>query len=291
MSLLYGKSVILEHWLPVAVSGLVLVLCLRWIRNTRRESVQKSDPVAINAENEYPDSVQEYPDADTNHTPALTVQNFIPYPGAKTKTFPGGVDSFYEIIRDRRSVRHFSSRQIDLSAVEKAIQCAGTSPSGAHCEPWTFCMVTSTPVKQQIRDVVENEEFFNYKQRMARQWTADLKPFKTNHVKEYLTSAPCLILVFKQTYGTREDGQRKEHYYNEISTSIATGILLCALQSAGLSALVTTPLNCGPALRQILNRPANEKLLVLLPVGYPSEDCLVPDLKRAPLDKILVRYD
>lgn len=93
-------------------------------------------------------------------------------------------------------------------------------------------------MKQQIREIVEQEEYINYSQRMSRQWTTDLRPLKTNHVKEYLTDASCLILVFKQIYGIRADGQKQQHYYNEISVSIATGILLCALQSAGLNTLV-----------------------------------------------------
>lgn len=142
----------------------------------------------------------------------------------------------------------------------------------------------------QIREIVEIEEFTNYQQRMSKQWRTDLLPFRTNHVKEYLTEAPYIILVFKQTYGMRADGERKNHYYNEISCSIAVGILLCALQAAGLSSLTTTPLNCGPALRSLLNRPANEKLLVLLPVGLPADNCQVPDLKRKEIDEILHVY-
>lgn len=142
----------------------------------------------------------------------------------------------------------------------------------------------------QIREIIEAEEFTNYKQRMSKQWTTDLKPLRTNHVKEYLSEAPYLILVFKQTFALKPDGGKKIHYYNEISCAISVGILLCALQSAGLSSLTTTPLNCGPALRQLLNRPRNEKLLVLLPVGYPADDCEIPNLKRKPLSEIMEIY-
>lgn len=90
--------------------------------------------------------------------------------------------------------------------------------------------------------------------------------------------------------GVRTDGQKQQHYYNEISISIATGILLCAIQSAGLNSLISTPLNSGPALRQLLNRPVIEKLLVLLPVGYAADDCKVPNLKRKPVDEFLVTF-
>ncbi|XP_017080105.2 iodotyrosine deiodinase 1, partial [Drosophila eugracilis] len=137
---------------------------------------------------------------------------------------------------------------------------------------------------------VVQEELVNYSQRMHPQWVTDLRPLQTNHVKEYLTDAPYLILIFKQTYGLLNDGRRKRHYYNEISTSISAGILLCSLQAAGLSSLVTTPLNCGHALRSLLKRPVNEKLLILLPVGYPKDGCTVPDLERKNLSNIMVSF-
>lgn len=125
---------------------------------------------------------------------------------------------------------------------------------------------------------------------MGKVWTTDLKPLKTNWIKEYLTEVPYLVLVFKQMYSIRDDGKKKLHYYNEQSVSIAVGILLSAIHNAGLTSLISTPLNCGPALRTLLNRPVSEKLTILLPVGYPAEDCKIPDLKRKNLDEILVEF-
>ena len=67
-------------------------------------------------------------------------------------------------------------------------------------------------------------------------------------------------------------------------------VLVCSVlfQNAGLVTVTTTPLNCGPRLRLLLGRPSHEKLLVLLPVGYPSREATVPDLKRKALDQIMV---
>lgn len=234
--------------------------------------------------------------ADYDPLPALEEKPHVPYAGATVTLAQDPLEAaerFYAIANNRRSVRKFSSRPVDVAIVERCIRAAGTAPSGAHTEPWTFCLVSDPSIKASVREIIEAEEFVNYTQRMAKQWVTDLRPIRTNHVKEYLTEAPHLVLVFKQTYGYKVDGDataKKQHYYNEISTSIATGMLLCAFQCAGLSSLVTTPLNCGPALRTLLERPPNEKLLVLLPVGYPADDCTVPDLQRKPLEDILVRY-
>ncbi|ROT72314.1 putative iodotyrosine dehalogenase 1 [Penaeus vannamei] len=195
---------------------------------------------------------------------------------------------FYELMDTRRSVRFFSADPVPREVIENVVRTAGTSPSGAHTEPWTFAVVGDPEVKQRVREIVEEEEEINYKKRMGNQWVQDLKALRTSWVKEYLTTAPWLILVFKQTYGMLPDGRKRNHYYHEISTALAGGILLSAIHNAGLVTLTSTPLNCGPALRTLLNRPPNEKLLLLLPVGFPSDEATVPDLKRKPLEDIMV---
>lgn len=202
---------------------------------------------------------------------------------------------------------------------------SGTAPSGAHTEPWTFVAISNGNLKHKIREIIEREEELNYKKRMGKKWTTDLEPLRTNWIKEYLTVAPWLIFVFKQTYGSLPDGRKKIHYYHEMSVSIACGILITAIQVsiffsgfdkpkqtnveeysnpliiiffvvanekyAGLVTLTSTPLNCGSSLRQLLGRPASEKLCLLLPVGYPSRKATVPKLTRKPLHEILVEFD
>ncbi|XP_033194627.1 iodotyrosine deiodinase 1 [Bombus vosnesenskii] len=198
---------------------------------------------------------------------------------------------FYKIVAARRSIRFFSPDPVPKEVIHEIIKAAGTTPSGAHTEPWTFVAVSNQKVKEQIRLIVESEEEINYKKRMGVKWTTDLLPLRTNWIKEYLTTAPYLIFVFKQIYGILPNGNKKIHYYNEMSTSIACGILITAIQYAGLVTLTSTPLNCGPAIRNLLGRPPNERLVVLLPVGYPAKDATVPDLQRKPLSDILIEID
>ncbi|CAK6962211.1 iodotyrosine deiodinase 1 isoform X2 [Scomber scombrus] len=195
---------------------------------------------------------------------------------------------FYTLMNQRRSVRLISPEPVPREVIDNVIRTAGTAPSGAHTEPWTFVVVSDPETKHQVRLIVEEEEEVNYRQRMGDKWVHDLAKLRTNWIKEYLDEAPYLVLIFKQTYGILPDSKKKTHYYNEISVSISCGILLAALQNVGLVTVTSTPLNCGPQLRLLLKRPANEKLLMLLPVGYPASDATVPDLKRKPLDDIIV---
>lgn len=187
-----------------------------------------------------------------------------------------------------RSVREFSKEPVPIEVIENIIKTAGTSPSGAHSEPWTFVVVKDPKIKSKIRDIVEEEEYHNYDRRMGDKWVHDLKFVKTNHEKPYLEYAPYLIVVMKQQYHVDKDGNKFSHYYYEISTAIAAGILVAAIQMAGLVAVTTTPLNAGVALRELLGRPENEKVMLLLPVGYPADDAKVPDVQRKSLENIMV---
>lgn len=195
---------------------------------------------------------------------------------------------FYEKMNKRRTVRKISDEDIPLEVVENIIRTAGTSPSGAHTEPWTFVVVKDKALKATIREIVEEEEKLNYARRMGEKWLKDLEFVKTTWSKPYLNSAPYLILIFKQVYGFREDGSKKTHYYHEMSVCISVGLLLAAIQNAGLVTVTSTPMNAGPRLRDLLGRQANEKLMLLLPIGYPANDALVPDIKRKPLEDIMI---
>jgi len=200
--------------------------------------------------------------------------------------------AFLEEMRGRRSVRAFSPQPVPFELVANAIATAGTAPSGAHQQPWTFVVVSDPSVKERIRVAAEWEEKESYERRMSPEWIEALRPLGTDWHKEHITTAPYLIVVFEQAYGLRHGGDGAErqvkHYYAAESTGIAVGFLLASLRRAGLVALTHTPSPMG-FLREALGRPRNERPYVLIPVGYPAPDCQVPDLRRKSLDEILVR--
>ncbi|MEV5712330.1 nitroreductase family protein [Amycolatopsis mediterranei] len=188
----------------------------------------------------------------------------------------------------RRSVRMFSPDPVPERAVLDAIAVASTAPSGAHRQPWTFVLVTDPAVRRRIREAAEAEERISYDGRLGDEWLAALRPLGTDAEKPHLTDAPYLIVVFQQRFAVDDDGGVRKHYYVDESVGIAVGMLLTALQVAGLAALTHTP---SPMrfLGELLGRPRNEKAFAVIPVGYPADDCVVPDLRRKPLDEVLVR--
>lgn len=196
--------------------------------------------------------------------------------------------SYWEWLDKRRTVRQFSDEPIPMSVLENVIRAASTAPSGAHKQPWTFCVITDPTMKKEIRIEAEKEEKLSYEQRMPQEWLDDLVPFGTDWHKEFLEIAPALIVVFRRNYEIAEKGKANNYYVSE-SVGLATGFLLTAIHHAGLVALTHTPSPMN-FLRDILKRPENERPFLLIPVGKPHPDTMVPDLTRKPLEQIMVHY-
>lgn len=191
----------------------------------------------------------------------------------------------YEVMDSRRTVRMFSSDPVPQEVIEKAILVAGTAPSGAHKQPWHFVAISDPELKARIREAAQGEEKDFYEKRATQEWLDALEPLGTDFVKEHITEAPWLIVVFRRDYDVLPDGSRSKNYYMTESVGIAVGFLIQALHRVGLATLTHTPAPMS-FLRDICGRPVNEKPYVLLPVGYPAANCEVPDLKRKPLDEI-----
>ncbi len=189
----------------------------------------------------------------------------------------------------RRTVRDFSDKPVPREVIENIILSASTAPSGAHKQPWTFCVVSDAALKKEIRHAAEQEEYRSYNGRMSEEWLRDLRPLQTNWDKPFLETAPWLIILFKRIYELEHDGHKHNNYYVQESTGIAAGFLLSAIHHAGLVALTHTPSPMN-FLGELLKRPENEKAFLLIPVGYPAETCWVPDLQRKPLEEVAVFY-
>ncbi|MBX7469614.1 nitroreductase family protein [Streptomyces sp. MAG02] len=231
--------------------------------------------------------------------PTPTEQHWIPVHGEPYRPVPyrparmasaetlARAAGLRERLAERRTVRSFSPDPVPEQAVRDAVACAATAPSGAHQQPWTFVLVKDAEVRRRIRAAAEEEERISYDGRLGEEWLAALRPIGTDAVKTHLTDAPALLVVFQQRYWLAEDGTKHKHYYVDESVGIAVGLLLSALHQSGLAALVHTP---SPMrfLSEVLDRPANEKAFAVIPVGYPADDCEVPDLVRKSLDQVLV---
>ena len=216
----------------------------------------------------------------------MSEPRFVPFTDRHRPAAPPeeSLRAFHDVMRRRRTVRHFSPEPVPRAVIEALVAIAGSAPSGANKQPWRFVAVSDPAVKRRIREAAEKEEREFYAHRASAEWLADLAPLGTDANKEFLEAAPWLIVVFKLA---RADDGGQMYYVNE-SVGIACGFLIAAAQHAGLATLTHTP-NPMSFLSEVLRRPRNEKPFLLIPVGYAAADCMVPQaaLEKKPLADIL----
>ena len=196
----------------------------------------------------------------------------------------------FENMNSRRTTRHFSSRDVPKKLIEHAIMCGSTAPSGAHLQPWTFVAVSNQEIKQKMREAAEAEERKTYSERMPEAWREVLEPLGTDAVKEHMTDAPWLVVLFRQSKRIRENGEEGPTYYSTESCGIAAGLFIHAIHNMGLVTLTHTPSPMG-FLRDILNRPEHEHAMLVMPVGYPAENATIPDLERKGLGDVAIFFE
>ena len=192
---------------------------------------------------------------------------------------------FYDQMDMRRTTRHFSSRSVSRELIELAIKTAGTAPSGAHLQPWTFVAISNERLQKRIRDAAEDEERRFYNDRVPEAWSEVLRPLGTDQIKAHLTDAPWVVILFRQSKRIRSNGEIGPTYYSQESCGIAAGLFIAAIHNMGLTTLTHTPSPMG-FLRDILNRPEHEHAMLVMPVGYPARDAKVPEISRKGLADI-----
>jgi iodotyrosine deiodinase len=188
-------------------------------------------------------------------------------------------------MRRRRTVRDFSDRPVPRELIEQCLLVAGSAPNGANKQPWHFVVVSDPELKRAIRLGAEAEEKEFYNNRATAEWLEALAPLGTDAEKPFLETAPYLIVIFAQSYELADDGQKLKNYYVQESVGIATGMLITAVHIAGLVSLTHTPSPMG-FLNELLERPHNERPFLILVVGYPAENALVPEIGKKSLEEI-----
>ena len=196
------------------------------------------------------------------------------------------VRDFRRLLASRRTVRDFADRPVPRQIIEEALLTAGSAPSGANKQPWHFVAICDPALKRRIRLAAEEEEREFYAGRASDEWLEALAPLGTDAEKPFLETAPWLIAIFEQRHGLDEQGRKVRHYYTKESVGLATGFLIAALHNVGLASLTHTPSPMN-FLNEILDRPVNEKPFLLLVVGYPAADALVPDITRKAPEQFL----
>ncbi|MFT6336954.1 MAG: nitroreductase [Halioglobus sp.] len=221
----------------------------------------------------------------------MEAKDFIKYIPIDTQNHTAleRASDYRTFIEQRRSLRFFSDKEVSKETIENIIMSGSSAPSGAHKQPWTFCAISSAEIKAKIREAAEKEEYTSYNGRMSEEWLDDLKKFDTDWNKPFIDIAPWIVVLFKKAYDLDEDGNKMKNYYVNESVGIAAGFFISAVHNAGLVTLTHTPSPMN-FLQALLKRPDNERPFLLLPVGYPADEAVVPVLERKSAADVIVYY-
>ncbi len=164
----------------------------------------------------------------------------------------------FEVIKNRRSVRSFTSEKVSDDKLEKMIEMAQMAPSAGNLQSWEFIIIKKKDTREKLASVAG---------------------------QKFISEPPVLIVVCaNQDRSSRKYGERGSNLYSIQDSAAAIQNILLTAQSLDLSSCWIGAFD-EEAVSQILNIPEGIRPVALLPVGYAKE---VPNRpKRYPSNKVV----
>jgi len=186
-----------------------------------------------------------------------------------------------DIIKDRRSVKEYSSREVSKEVLFRILEASRWAPSAHNAQPWRFIVIIDSALKQKLSED------------MARRWNKDLskngvpKEHRESLIKasvELFGNAPVVIVACSTMEGMEEypDDRRKKIEYVMAVQSVAAAIenILLAAHGEGLgSCWFCAPLFCQDVVRKTLKIPKHVDPQALITLGYPANKLNPPPRK------------
>ena len=163
-------------------------------------------------------------------------------------------DSFWEVIKNRRSVRQFKPDPVPEEHLLKIVDAARMAPCAGNEQPWKFIIVQDKKLIEAL------------KKEVGPQVAGRL-------------SAPAYIVVLT-------DGQRMYPDYNQHDGPLAAGYLLLAARALGYGTVYMTDSIPAEVTKRVLNIPDRYHQVCVTPVGVPVE---WPTKDKKALDDFVVR--
>lgn len=192
-----------------------------------------------------------------------------------------------DAIKQRRSIRKYSTRPISPEILKEILEAAGWAPSAHNAQPWRFIVLTEESAKQALAEA------------MADAWTADMakdgvtvEAQKRKASIERFTHAPALIVACLTMEDMKvypdERRQRSERDLAMQSLGAAIQNILLTAHTAGLGASwFSAPSFCKETVRKILKIPEMVEPQALIALGYAAEKPQAP--QRKPLENYAYR--
>ena len=195
-----------------------------------------------------------------------------------------------EALYGRRSLRHFSSKQLPPELLPKLVLAACTAPAPHHSHPWRFLAIESVESRTNLIEKMS----LAWQQALTQDGTPTTRV--TNLLSRsqcQLRKAPLLLLACLVQDQARswpdEDRQRSERDMYVHSIGAATQNLMLAAHAYGLASYqMGSPLFCPNAVKAALGLPTTYDPHLLIAIGYPESATPVPRTELA-IEKFLSR--
>ena len=187
-----------------------------------------------------------------------------------------------ELIKTRRSTRHFKPTKIPRRTINAIIDLARYAPSAHNAQPWRVVVVDDDAVKEKLAT------------EMGEAWLSDMRKDGVPREKaerimkletwDRITKSPVVIVacLTMENMHTYPDSKRRKAEYAMAVQSVAAFVqnLLLSTHYHGLSACwVCGPLFCKDTVKKALNLPRKLEPQAMIIIGYPDEQPAAPSRK------------
>jgi nitroreductase len=161
-----------------------------------------------------------------------------------------GNTDFLKLVRERQSDRKYHDKPVEAEKLERCLEAARLAPSACNAQPWKFIVITDVELKNSLAEMT----------------TGMLVPF--NH---FTRQAPLhIVLVMEPPNLTSRFGEVvKDKKYTLMDIGIAASHFCLQAAAEGLGTCMIGWFN-EPAVRKLLNIPANKRPMLIITLGYPA---------------------
>jgi len=151
--------------------------------------------------------------------------------------------TFLELVKNRISVRQYTSEKVEDDKLAYILECARLAPSAANYQPWQFLVIRNDDVKRSIQECY--------------------------HAKWFAEAPVYLVVCADTAQSWKRSFDGKDHA--DIDVAIAVEHICLAAAEQGLGTCWICNFDAQKC-SEILNLPANLHPVVLIPVGYTTQE-------------------
>ena len=175
-------------------------------------------------------------------------------------------------LKNRRSIRKYTSREVSKRILETILEAATWAPSAHNAQPWRFIVVKDSALKLKLAKTMANR----WKKDLAKNGVSEkdlenlVKASVERFTKAPIVIVPCLTMAEMHHYPDKRR-QKIEFLMGVQSVAAAIENMLLAAHAMGLGACwFCAPLFCPETVRKVLKIPPNFEPQALITLGYPA---------------------